>query len=109
MQSLLKLDFKWNSSEEKLCVSQITTDGTNCKRFSLLSCKMRIIIFLAALLAITGKGFEQGDSQLLSSVIENFKTEWCRQRKWRLDWEKLWEPCRDKMLYKKSEQEYVKT
>ena len=62
------------------------------------------IVVLATTLVVIVRILCQEESQLPQSAVEDFKFEWCRQRKWRLDWRKLWEPCKEKMLYRKSDE-----
>ena len=62
-----------------------------------------IIVVVVLQLAMAGKCFGQQNVLPSSKAVDAFKTEWCRQRAWRLDWEKLWEPCKDKMTYNKSD------
>ena len=63
-----------------------------------MTMKTIIVVFVLEL-EMAGKYFGQQNVLLATKDEEAFKAEWCRQRAWRLDWQKLWEPCKDKMAY----------
>lgn len=41
-----------------------------------------------------------------ASIYDEFKVNWCRQRKWRLDWQSLQKPCQNLHYRRINEKQY---